>query len=90
VNRKTKITNFILGTIGRADIAPNIPADVNAPVTCHPTVTELKGLLIFFLGFIATSFLKVSPVFVSLLDDKTPGKNLKSLFGWTKNYWERY
>jgi hypothetical protein len=33
VNRKTKIINFILSTIGRADIAPNIPTALSGAVT---------------------------------------------------------
>jgi hypothetical protein len=32
VNRKTKSTNFILSTIGRADIAPNIPTALSGAV----------------------------------------------------------
>jgi len=33
VNRKTKSINFILSTIGRADIAPNIPTALSGAVT---------------------------------------------------------
>jgi len=32
VNRKTKNINFILSTIGRADIAPNIPTALSGAV----------------------------------------------------------
>jgi uncharacterized protein with HEPN domain len=32
VNRKTKNINFILSTIGRADIAPNIPTALSGVV----------------------------------------------------------
>jgi hypothetical protein len=32
VNRKTKIINFILSTIGRADIATNIPTALSGAV----------------------------------------------------------
>jgi len=37
VNRKTKNINFILSTIGRADIAPNIPTALSDVVSCNHT-----------------------------------------------------
>jgi hypothetical protein len=43
VNRKTKSTNFILSTIGRADIAKNIPTALSGAVgRKHLSASHLK------------------------------------------------
>ena len=58
MNRNTKSTNFILGTIGRADIAPNIPTALSGAVSQNPSShpnSYMKVLLIFCTGFFAAN-----------------------------------
>jgi predicted RNA-binding Zn-ribbon protein involved in translation (DUF1610 family) len=43
VNRKTKSCNFILSTIGRADIAPNIPTALSGAVGSNATDRHQKS-----------------------------------------------
>jgi hypothetical protein len=42
VNRKTKSTNFILSTIGRADIAPNIPTALSGAVKAEEITANIR------------------------------------------------
>ena len=48
MNRKTKNTNFILSTIGRADTAPNIPTALSGAVVCNALKTLILISAILF------------------------------------------
>jgi hypothetical protein len=89
VLRKTKIINFILSTIGRADIATNIPTALSGAVVRHLTDNPFMKKLFLIIGFqTCLTCISISQT-VYLTNIKTKGeyRHHDSSINISINYW---